>query len=77
MLPQKKDGDAMLKIFSIFDQLLPRFLPADEEIDTAWVRDPLRHPDIARMDARELGDLPFPGAGVRVTPTFSGETCRA
>ena len=24
-----------------------------------WVRDPLSHPDIARMDARALADLPF------------------
>ena len=24
-----------------------------------WVRDPLAHPDIARMDARALADLPF------------------
>ena len=24
-----------------------------------WCRDPLSHPDIARMSARELADLPF------------------
>ena len=24
-----------------------------------WVRDPLAHPEIARMDARALADLPF------------------
>ena len=24
-----------------------------------WIRDPLSHPDIARMDARALADLPF------------------
>jgi hypothetical protein len=27
----------------------------------SWARDPLRHPDLERMDGRELGDLPFPG----------------
>ncbi|WP_104667738.1 hypothetical protein [Ensifer adhaerens] len=26
-----------------------------------WARDPLMHPDLERMDERELGDLPFPG----------------
>ena len=51
----------MLKIFSILDTLLPRSAPAHQDTDAAWVSDPLRHPDIARMDARELGDLPFPG----------------
>lgn len=27
--------------------------------DIAWQRDPLSHPDIAAMDQRMLGDLPF------------------
>ena len=27
---------------------------------TAYLDDPLRHPDIARMDARALADLPMP-----------------
>ncbi|OJF92422.1 hypothetical protein [Pararhizobium antarcticum] len=31
------------------------------EHDLAWIRDPLRHPDLARMDQRMLGDLPMPG----------------
>ena len=60
----KKDGDPMLKIFSILDQLLAA--PADEDTQASWSRDLLRHPDIARMDTRELGDLPFPGKIVRV-----------
>jgi len=32
--------------------------PSDERI---WIRDPLRHPSLARMDQRELGDLPMSG----------------
>ncbi|MEI2297677.1 hypothetical protein [Ensifer sp. MJa1] len=31
------------------------------EAPLAWTRDPLQHPDLERMDGRELGDLPFPG----------------
>lgn len=77
MASPKKNGDAMLKIFSILDQLLPRSAPADEDAGTAWVLDPLRHPDIARMDARELGDLPFPGPVIRVTAQHCGDACRA
>lgn len=67
----------MLKIFSRLGQLLPGSAAADEDTDTAWVCDVLRHPDIARMDARELGDLPFPGAVVRATPQPSGDSCSA
>ena len=29
--------------------------------DCGWLRDPLRHPDLADMDQRALGDLPMPG----------------
>jgi hypothetical protein len=29
------------------------------ETDANWYRDPLSHPDIARMSQRELADLPF------------------
>ncbi len=71
----KKDGDAMLKIFSILDQLLPA--PADDDTDASWSYDLLRHPDIARMDTRELGDLPFPGKTTRLAPKQPGETCPA
>lgn len=74
-MSQKKDGDTMLKIFFILDQLLPA--PAEDETDTPWVNDLLRHPDIARMDARELGDLPFPGSVVRLTSQHSGRACPA
>ncbi|CAN7191078.1 hypothetical protein LJR255_000476 [Pararhizobium sp. LjRoot255] len=65
----------MLKIFSSFGQLLSGSAAADEDTDTAWVCDLLRHPDIARMDARELGDLPFPG--LRATPQLSRDRCGA
>lgn len=74
MAASTKDGDAMLKIFSILDHLLAA--RAESESDTPWVCDLLRHPDIARMDARELGDLPFPGSVVRIKPKRSGEACR-
>ncbi|MBP1859655.1 hypothetical protein [Rhizobium herbae] len=66
----------MLKIFSILNQLLPA-PAADDDTDANWGRDLLRHPDIARMDARELGDLPFPGRAVRMASKLSGEVCRA
>ena len=65
----------MLKIFSILDQLLP--VPADDDTPANWSRDPLRHPDIARMDARELGDLPFPGNTVRLSAKLPCEACQA
>lgn len=50
----------MLKIFSLLKPT--RFLP-DTRQDALlfWARDPLQHPDLERMDGRELGDLPFPG----------------
>lgn len=75
MEPSKKDGDAMLKIFSILDRLLPA--PADDDAQANWSRDLLRHPDIARMDARELGDLPFPGKTVRLSMARPCGTCQA
>jgi hypothetical protein len=67
----------MLKIFSSVGQLLSGSAAADEDTDTAWICDLLRHPDIARMDARELGDLPFPGPAVRTPPQLSGDRCGA
>jgi hypothetical protein len=75
MVSSNKDGDAMLKIFSILDQLLPD--PADDDTDADWSHDLLRHPDIARMDTRELGDLPFPGKAVRLAPRQPGGACPA
>jgi len=65
----------MLKIFSILDQLLPA--PMEDDTNASWSCDLLRHPDIARMDTRELGDLPFPGKVIRLTPRQPGEACSA
>ncbi|WP_376742239.1 hypothetical protein [Ensifer canadensis] len=50
----------MLKIFSL---LKPTRSLTDTRQDASpsWARDPLQHPDLERMDGRELGDLPFPG----------------
>lgn len=51
-----------MKIFSSLHALLhaPSSNPESErERFLGWMRDPLSHPDIERMDARELGDLPF------------------
>lgn len=50
----------MLKIFSL---LKPIQSPPETRQDAllSWARDPLQHPDLERMDGRELGDLPFPG----------------
>jgi hypothetical protein len=47
----------------------------DSERFLAWLRDPLSHPDIARMDERELADLPL-GRGFRPALPVPGE-CRA
>jgi hypothetical protein len=35
----------------------PQDLP--RTFDPAWIHDPLRHPDIAQMNERELADLPL------------------
>lgn len=35
-----------------------------EEARQQWRRDPLSHPDIARMNKRELADLPFDPARI-------------
>ncbi|RVM11469.1 hypothetical protein CN116_10620 [Sinorhizobium meliloti] len=50
----------MLKVFSI----LKRPGASSESVRglaSDWMRDPLQHPDLSRMDERELADLPFPG----------------
>ncbi|MDX3928768.1 MAG: hypothetical protein QHC90_23555 [Shinella sp.] len=39
-----------------------------------WVRDPLAHPDIAAMDSRALGDLPF---DLFASPRAAGAACKA
>jgi hypothetical protein len=57
---------AMMKIFSVQmawlgDALEPR-ADLDEPDAGSWWRDPLAHPALARMDLRQLADLPFPRA---------------
>jgi len=53
----------MLKFVSMLCHWFERILePSAEPLqhDRTWLIDPLSHPAIARMDARELADLPFP-----------------
>lgn len=63
----------MSAIRSLVLQPLLRLLPGRQTVSVAqrsrpraapppcacWARDPLSHPDIARMSERERGDLPF------------------
>jgi hypothetical protein len=69
-----------MKIFSSLSNLLQGQRDShgsDTERFLAWLRDPLSHPDIERMDARELGDLPL-GRGFRPALPVPGEgACRA
>lgn len=69
-----------MKIFSSLTTLLQGRHDnqgSDNERFLAWLRDPLSHPDIERMDARELGDLPL-GRGFRRALPVPGEgACRA
>lgn len=65
----------MMKIFSTIDRLLPRLVRDEDLTEITWMRDMLRHPDIARMDTRELGDLPFPAA--QPTRRDAGAACKA
>ncbi|MBB6467081.1 hypothetical protein [Aminobacter carboxidus] len=69
-----------MKIFSSLSNLLQGQRDSrgiDTERFLGWLRDPLSHPDIERMDARELGDLPL-GRGFRPALPVPGEgSCRA
>ncbi|MQW87233.1 hypothetical protein [Sinorhizobium saheli] len=50
----------MLKVFSMLKRAaIPSGDPAEAPAD--WLKDPLQHPVLARMDERALADLPFPG----------------
>jgi hypothetical protein len=51
---------AMSKLFSILKLAVTR-RDDHAEASAPWLRDPLQHPDLARMAERELADLPFPG----------------
>lgn len=67
-----------MKIFSSLATLLQGqhdINGIDSERFLAWLRDPLSHPDIARMDERALADLPL-GRGSRPVLPAPGE-CRA
>jgi hypothetical protein len=50
----------MLKFFSMLKTASEAF-DDHSQAATRWQRDPLQHPDLARMEERELADLPFPG----------------
>ncbi|MGF7008587.1 hypothetical protein [Aminobacter sp. BE322] len=66
-----------MKIFSMLAGLVAGRVEAggsDSERVLAWVRDPLAHPDIERMDERELADLPFNRGFRRSVPRVS-EAC--
>lgn len=67
-----------MKIFSSLSVLLqgPRTASGiDSERFLGWLRDPLSHPDIERMDERAIADLPL-GRGFRPALPVPGE-CRA
>jgi hypothetical protein len=49
----------MATLVSMLRNLLPKLAQTTD--DDGWIRDPLLHPDLARMDQRALGDLPMPG----------------
>ena len=67
-----------MKIFSSLASLL-QGQRGNQVIDCerflGWLRDPLSHPDIERMDERALADLPL-GRGFRPALPVPGE-CRA
>jgi hypothetical protein len=49
-----------MKIFSILTRsLLPQARLHSEDEKADWLRDPLSHPELENMSARELADLPF------------------
>lgn len=52
----------MLKLFLMLRGFVRHFLTAEACV---WRRDPLNHPDIARMDTRMLADLPFDPRSIR------------
>lgn len=67
-----------MKIFSSLSSLLQGQRGnhvIDSERFLGWLRDPLSHPDIERMDERALADLPL-GRGFRPALPVPGE-CRA
>ncbi|RST85145.1 hypothetical protein EJC49_17290 [Aquibium carbonis] len=68
----------MPKLVSMLCRWLERVLEpraVHREHDRTWLVDPLSHPAIARMDARELADLPFP-RGTSPHSSEAGPVCR-
>lgn len=69
-----------MKVFAFLRQLLGSSSAdavASCERLLSWIRDPLAHPEIERMDERARGDLPF-NTGFRRPPPDMRETgCRA
>ena len=69
-----------MKIFSFLRQF---FGPSSSdavgscERILCWIRDPLTHPEIERMDERERGDLPFNSGFRRALPDVREAGCRA
>jgi len=50
----------MMKIFSVvLEALRSEAAAPSEEEKAAWLRDPLSHPVLKTMSARDLADLPF------------------
>ena len=41
-------------------------------LDSAWLRDPLSHPDLERMTLEQLADLPFPPVSAQPEPCGAG-----
>jgi hypothetical protein len=69
----------MLKFVSRLCGWLERILEpraVSREHDRTWLADPLSHPAIARMDARELADLPFPRGTFRRARSSGAATGR-
>lgn len=48
-----------MKIISIIRNLFKPASAVSAEERVQWLRDPLSHPALEAMSARELGDLPF------------------
>ncbi|WEZ84069.1 hypothetical protein P6U16_04975 [Rhizobium sp. 32-5/1] len=63
----------MATVVSMLRNLVTKMTQTSD--DAGWISDPLRHPDLARMDQRALGDLPMPGfARPRPVATTSSAT---
>lgn len=69
-----------MKVFTFLRQLLGSSSTdavASCERLLCWIRDPLTHPEIERMDERARGDLPFNTGFRRASPDVRDAGCRA